>query len=275
MDMETDTGLEVEKEVRKAGIEKQIQEFITYLETIKKTSENTKVSYQRDLYKMQKFFERYQIKDMAAVTITSLNAYVLYLEKENFAASTISRNIASIKSFYQYLWEHKAVKEDISQQLKAPRVQRQAPEILTIQQVNALLSQPKDSTCKGIRDRAMLEIMYATGIRISELIELKVSDVNLTLGYIQCSKRQEQQFVPLEKNVSKAVDIYLNQAREHMVKDTDNDSLFVNCSGGKLSRQGIWKMLKLYGKKANIDIEITPHILRYSYPYHDMLSKNL
>lgn len=269
MDMETDTGWKSETELHT-----QIQEFITYLENVKKTSENTRVSYRRDLYKLETFLEKYQIENMAQVTITNLNAYVLYLEKEKFAASTISRNIAAIKSFYHYLCKHETVKTDISEQLKAPRVQRQVPEILTLQEVKSLLSQPEDSTCKGIRDRAMMEIMYATGIRVSELIELKVSDVNLTLGYIQCSNRQEQQFVPLHKNVSEAVETYLHQAREHMVKDADNESLFVNCSGGKLSRQGIWKMLKQYGKKAKITAEITPHTLGYSYPYHYMMSKN-
>lgn len=261
-----------EEKIERRGkeMEAEIQEFIIYLEKVKKTSENTRLSYQRDLHKLQRFLGEQSVVDIQAVTVTNLNSYILYLEKEHFAASTISRNIAAIKSFYHYLWKKGIVREDISEQLKAPKVQRQSPEVLTRQEMERLLCQPNDGTPKGMRDKAMLELLYATGIRVSELIALKVADVNLMLDYIVCRDSNKERFIPMNQKAAQALNIYLKQAREVMVGDNQVDYLFVNCSGGQLSRQGVWKMMKSYAKKAEIETEITPHTIRHSFAVHLM-----
>lgn len=257
-------------ECRGKEMEEEIQEFMSYLENVKKTSENTRLSYQRDLHKLQRFLGQQAVLDIQAVTMTNLNSYILYLEKEHFAASTISRNIAAIKSFYHFLWRKGSVKDDISEQLKAPKVQRQAPEVLTREEMERLLCQPNEKTPKGMRDKAMLELLYATGIRVSEVIALKVADVNLMLGYIVCRDTNKERFIPINQSAAESLNNYLKQARDIMVGDNTIDNLFVNCSGRKLSRQGIWKMMKGYAKKAEIDTEITPHTIRHSFAFHLM-----
>lgn len=245
-----------------------IDAFILYLHNMKKTSENTEMSYRRDLYKVQVFMENRGIGDVNDITKNDLNAYVESMEAQKFAAATISRNIASLKAFFHYLVKEEIVTEDIAEELKAPKIEKKIPEILTMDEVIRLLDQPKGDSPKEIRDKAMLELLYATGIRVSELISLKVSDVNLKMGYILCRDANKERIIPFGKEAKNALVKYLDKTREEMIGGNDSDVLFSNCSGQAMSRQGFWKLIKYYAKKADIKSEITPHTLRHSFAAH-------
>lgn len=249
-------------------MEKEIQQFISYLHNIKKTSDNTEQSYKRDLTKARHFMESDGIRQVGAITEKDLNSYVLYLEKNKFAAATVSRNIASLKAFFHFLCEEGMVKEDIAASLKAPRIEKKLPEILSMDEVVCLLEQPSGSSAKEIRDKAMLELLYATGIRVSELITLKVHDVNLHVGYILCKDAHKERVIPFGSEAKHALTRYLDGVRDNMLEDLESDILFVNCSGKPMSRQGFWKLVKSYAKKAGIESDITPHTLRHSFAAH-------
>ena len=249
-------------------METEVNAFITYLHNVKKMSLNTELSYRRDLNKVVAYMERQGIINPSDITATNLNSYILYLEKNNFSAATISRNIACIKTFYHYLYKEGKVKEDVSDSLKAPKVEKKIPEIMTTEEVVRLLEQPKGNTPKDIRDKAMLELLYATGIRVSELISLKKSDVNLQMSYIICHDASKERVIPFGHKAKEALKKYLDEARNTMLEDKDLDILFVNCSGQPMSRQGFWKLIKYYAKKAGIEADITPHTLRHSFAAH-------
>lgn len=249
-------------------MEKEIEQFITYLHDTKKTSENTELSYRRDLNKVARYMEGQGISEVDAITVTHLQSYVLYLEKQNFAAATISRNIASMKAFYHYLFKEGLVQEDVAESLKPPKIEKKIPEILSEEQVTLLLEQPGLDNPKEIRDKAMLELLYATGIRVTELISLKVSDVNLKLGFIVCRDSNKERVVPFGKEAKTALLRYLESARGTLVANEEEDTLFVNYSGKPMSRQGFWKLIKYYTKKAGIEEDITPHTLRHSFAAH-------
>lgn len=249
-------------------MEQEINSFIIYLHNVKRTSENTEVSYRRDLLKVQHFMENQGIEDVQKISATNLNSYVLYLEKNHFSAATISRNIASLKAFYHYMFREGMVEEDISERLKAPRIEKKMPEILSMNEVVRLLDQPCGDTPKEIRDKAMLELLYATGIRVTELITLKLDDVNLQLGFIICRDAAKERVIPFGNEARSALVNYLENVRNDMINDSMSEYLFVNCSGLPMSRQGFWKLIKLYAKKAGIDEDITPHTLRHSFAAH-------
>lgn len=249
-------------------MENEIQEFIAYLYEERHTSENTAIAYQRDLKKLASFFGKKGITEVECVTVTNLNSYILFLEKKGCAASSISRNIVSIRMFYEFLLKRGKVRENPAEHMKGPRVKRKFPEILTLEETDLLLNQPDKDNSKEIRDKAMLELLYATGIRVSELIALKKSDVNLQLGYITCRDQQKERIVPFGLKAKTALLYYIENARDEILKDIETDMLFTNCSGKAMSRQGFWKIIKYYGKKAGIKKEITPHTLRHSFASH-------
>jgi len=249
-------------------MEQEVELFIAYLHNVKKMSLNTELSYKRDLNKVCQYMSEQGINDPAKVTATNLNSYILYLEKNNFSAATISRNIACIKTFYHYLFKEGKVQEDVSDTLKAPKVEKKIPEIMTTKEVVRLLEQPKGDTPKEIRDKAMLELLYATGIRVSELISLTVEDVNMQMGFIVCHDATKERVIPFGREAKAALSRYLEQARESMLENKDSNILFVNCSGEPMSRQGFWKLIKYYAKKAGIEADITPHTLRHSFAAH-------
>lgn len=245
-----------------------IQSFIQYLHNTKKSSGNTEVSYERDLKKLDQFLREQGIDDVTQVTATNLNSYMLYMERRRFAPSTVSRSVASIRAFYQYLVKIKEISENPSESLHPPKVEKKMPEILTVEEVDLLLAQPKGNTPKGMRDRAMLELLYATGIRVSELIHLELSDVNLQLGFLTCRESGRERMVPFGSVAKKALQAYLTEARPGFVKEEDGPLLFTNCSGKVMSRQGFWKILKGYAGAAGIQADITPHTLRHSFAAH-------
>lgn len=249
-------------------MENVINSFMIYLHNVKKTSENTEISYRRDLVKAQHFLKEQGVEDVRKITATNLNSYVLYLEKNQFSAATISRNIAALKAFYHYMFKEGMVSEDVTEMLKAPRIEKRMPEILSMDEVVRLLEQPCGDTPKEIRDKAMLELLYATGIRVTELITLKVSDVNLQVGFILCRDHNKERVIPFGNEAKGALIRYLEGTRAAMIEDTDSLYLFVNCSGQPMSRQGFWKLVKHYAKKAGITTDITPHTLRHSFAAH-------
>ena len=256
------------RRVFKQFMEREIMNFISYLHNIKKTSNNTELSYKRDLGKMRQYLEENGISGLNDITEEVLDSYIVYLEENQFAAATISRNIASIKAFFHYLAKEGVIEKDISVGLKAPKIEKKMPEILTPEEVIWLLEQPKGETPKEIRDKAMLELLYATGIRVTELITLKVSDVNLQMGFIVCRDGSKERVIPFGAAAKKAMTNYLDKARNVMLFDLQSDILFVNCSGQPMSRQGFWKLIKYYAKKAGIMADITPHTLRHSFAAH-------
>lgn len=249
-------------------MEKKIEQFSAYLLQERQASFNTESSYKRDLKKLELYLKEQGIQKVEEVTETWLNAYILYLERNQCAASSISRNIASIKAFFQYLCRTEVIRRDPSWKLKAPRVEKRLPEILTMEETNCLLEQPSKTSAKGIRDRAMLELLYATGIRVSELIGLTVSDVNMQLGYCILRQADRERIVPFRINAKRALEEYLKHARTDLLKGKESEYLFVNCSGKEMSRQGFWKLMKQYGNQAGIGKEITPHTLRHSFAAH-------
>ena len=243
----------------------EIQEFMTYLREDKKSSANTEASYRRDLQKAAAYFAEQEITDVRQITATNIRSYLLYLEKRQFASSTVSRNVASLHAFFHYLFRVRKIEEDPSEQLHPPKVEKKAPVILSVDQLDRLMNQPREDTTKGMRDRAMLELLYATGIRVSELISLKVTDVNLPLAYI--SSPSHDRMIPFGDTARQSLQRYLGVARPALIGD-NCEYLFPNCQGHPMSRQGVWKLLKGYAEDAGIREDITPHTLRHSFAAH-------
>ena len=245
-----------------------ISAFIFYLHNIKKTSGNTELSYKRDLCKFVNFMEERGITAVTRISPEDLHAYIRYLNERKFAPSTVSRNIASIKALYQYLSREGRIKDNIAEALKAPKIEKKTPEILSIEEVVRLLEQPSGNSDKEIRDKAMLELLYATGIRVTELITLLVQDVNLQMGVILCRDLHKERLVPFGEAAKAALIRYMEEARSSMLSSSREETLFVNCSGQPMSRQGFWKLIKHYARKAGIQADITPHTLRHSFAAH-------
>lgn len=242
--------------------------FITYLHNVKKKSENTVLSYNRDLTKLVNYLKAKKIKDFSEVTEEILAEYIEGLTNEGFKSATVSRNIASIKALFHYLANEDMIASDPSTKLKSPKIEKKAPEILTMNEVVSLLEQPSGDSPKEIRDKAMLELLYATGIRVSELISLELSDVDVQMGFINCHDGSKSRTIPFGKEAKIALSRYLSGGRPAIVDDKNSQLLFANCSGQKMSRQGFWKLIKHYAKKAGIDVDITPHTLRHSFAAH-------
>ena len=245
-----------------------INEFMEYLQNEKNISGNTELSYRRDLKKMAAYFDQAGVQKMEEVTEADLKVYLGEMRKEKFAPATISRNIASIRAFFHYLLKKGIIREDPSEYLKAPKIQKKTPEFLTVEEVDRLLRQPSSETGKGIRDKAMLELLYATGMRVSELLNLQTEDINLSFGYVICHDSEKERVLPIGNVSRDALVRYMDKARKIFVKDTKETALFTNCSGKAMSRQGFWKVLKGYAEAAGIHRDITPHTLRHSFAVH-------
>lgn len=244
-----------------------IDDFVEYLTNVKKSSKNTIASYKRDLLKLYGYLCESDYHEWGEVTGTNLNSYVLMIEKQGMSSATVSRNIASIKAFYLYLFKQGAVAEDPSDTLKPPKIEKKAPVTLTVAEINLLLQQPSGDTPKEVRDKAMLELLYATGIRVSELISLQLRDVNLSMNFIQCHEGGKERVIPFTNETKQALERYLSSARDALCKE-DQGFLFTNCQGDPMTRQGFWKLIKYYSTKAGIKKDITPHTIRHSFAMH-------
>ena len=207
-------------------MELEIREFIAYLHDIKKTSINTEMSYQRDLKKMWDFLKNRGVMSVSEVKELELEGYISYMEREKFAASSISRSVASIRAFFQFLWKEGVITSDPAENLKPPKVEKKAPEILTVEEVDRLLQKPDRENVKGIRDSAMLELLYATGMRVSEMLHLQISDVNLQLGYVICHDHEKERIIPIGIPCKKALEKYMAVSRPAFVENKEETALF-------------------------------------------------
>ncbi len=242
--------------------------YQSYLQEEKHVSANTLASYMRDLTQFSAWLRESGQPDLKKVKNDTLDRYIQRLEQAGKSPATMSRFRASAKSFYAYMLSMGYVKADPTSALKTKKVQRKYPEILTNREVELFLEQPRCVDEKGIRDHAMLELLYATGLRASELIGLNVEDVNLSAGFIRCRSRGRERIIPLYAGAVKALQGYLYGARERIVADAGEEALFVNMNGERMTRQGFWKIIKYYQEKAEITKDITPHMLRHSFAAH-------
>ncbi len=248
-------------------MEKQIKLFLEFLENDKKLSENTLQSYRRDIVQFQEYLDNERLS-YSKIDQQEIKKYIEYLKKIGKKTSTISRNLASIRSFYQFLLRNKKVKKDPTEGMPSPKIDKKAPSILSSDEVELLLEQPSDADLKGIRDKAMLEFAYATGMRVTEIISLNISDVNFEKSYVVCNSENKKRTIPLGAMSIKALKEYIKNARPVMIKSEDETALFVNVNGKRLTRQGFWKIIKYYKEQAHITKDITPHVLRHSFATH-------
>ncbi len=246
-------------------MERAILKYIGYLHDEKRVSYNTEISYERDIKDAVHFFKQHDIDTPDMVTETNVNSYMLWLEREHMSAATISRRIAALRSFFDYLKAKGIIETNPAQAVKTPRVEKKMPSFISFEDMEKLLEQPDGHSVKGIRDRAMLELLYSTGIRVSELINLKLNELDLKRGYIVCRTSANERWIGFSDSAAAALSRYLKHAREIILKEKENPYLFVNCQGDQMSRQGFWKLLKKYAKKADITEDITPHTLRQTF----------
>lgn len=248
-------------------MEKQIKLFLEFLQNEKKLSDNTLQSYKRDIIQYQNYIEENQIY-YTKVSKEDIKTYLNYLKKVGKKSSTISRNLASIRSFYQFLIRNRKIKNDPTEDVQSPKVEKRIPSVLTAQEVELLLEQPKDVDLKGTRDKAMLEFAYATGMRVTEIINLNIENVNIEEGYVICRTGAKQRNIPLGSLSLSALKEYIEDARPILIKNEREKALFVNVNGKRLTRQGFWKIVKYYKEQAHITKDITPHVLRHSFATH-------
>ena len=248
-------------------MEKQIKLFLDFLENDKKLSANTLQSYKRDILQYQEYINKNSLNYLK-VNNDDINEYFEYLKSMNKKTSTISRNLATIRSFYQFLIKTKKIKKDPTIGVQSPKVEKKIPSILTSKEVELLLEQPKNVDLKGIRDKAMLEFAYATGMRVTEIISLDITDVNVAESYVVCNSGFKKRNIPLGSLSLKALVEYIEKSRPILVKDDNEKALFLNINGKRLTRQGFWKIVKYYKEQAHINKDITPHVLRHSFATH-------
>lgn len=246
-----------------------IHAYENYLSKVKQASNNTVSSYMRDIRQFSEWLQSSGDTDILSVTQLNISDYLAFLQEQGKSGSTVSRVLASLKNFYAYLVSTGFLEASpVSNEIHVDRGEKKLPQILTGKEVETLLAQPSASDAKGLRDKAMLEVMYATGIRVTELIDLNVEDVNLELGILKCTSAKKSRSIPLYPAALRALTVYVKEVRFAMVADPGEKALFVNVGGSRMSRQGFWKILKFYQAKAGIEKEITPHTLRHSFAVH-------
>ena len=248
-------------------MEEQLNLFFGFLENDKKVSNNTLQSYRRDLKQFERYLEENE-KNYQEVTDEEIKTYIKYMQEIGKKTSTISRGLASIRSFYQYETKCKITKNDPTEGVQSPKIEKRVPSVLTSKEVALLLDQPKNVDLKGTRDKAMLEFAYATGMRVTEIISLNIDDIDLDRGYATCKGGKRERTVPLGNMSLKALKDYVLNARNIMIRDENEKALFVNVNGQRLTRQGFWKIIKYYKDQAHIEKDITPHVLRHSFATH-------
>lgn len=245
-----------------------IQAYENYLTKVKQASFNTISSYMRDVRQFSEWLSVAHQIDVVDVDQNTVSDYLQHLEIDGRSAATISRSLASLKNFYAYLVSSGFLEKTPVIDIHIDRGEKKLPQILTGREIELLLSQPVCVDAKGYRDKAMLEVMYATGMRVSELIALDLDDVKLEQGIIKCNNAKKARIIPLYPAAMRALNMYLREVRDSMVADPNENALFVNVSGVRMSRQGFWKILKHYQATAHIEKEITPHTLRHSFAVH-------
>jgi len=245
-----------------------ITSFCDYLNNERKLSKNTLESYSRDLRKFHAYLEENKIESFSEVSDNTVLTYQLHLQNLGRSAATVSRNLATLRTFFGYLLDEGLITKNPTRKLVSPKAERKMPKVLTLEEVDCLLNQPDIMSETGKRDRAMLELLYASGIRVTEMVSLDLDDVNIDIGYIRCkNERTKDRIIPIGKMAKDAVSNYMDLSREKLAKD-ETTALFVNYYGKRLTRQGFWKIVKRYTQMAGIDKPITPHTLRHSFATH-------
>jgi integrase/recombinase XerD len=243
--------------------------FLYYLSVEKGLADNTVASYQFDFKSFAAFLAGKSITDIKEVTRHDLMAYLLHLKKREKSPATLARHMACLKSFFHFLLREKIIDEDPTCHLESPKLAQMFPRVLSMEETELLINRPNTGTVLGLRDKAMLELIYATGLRVSELVNLNLQDINLEMGFLRClGKGAKERIVPIGSFGVDALKEYLNRSRVKLVKASKTEALFVNRHGKRLTRQGFWKILKAYAKEAKIEINITPHTLRHSIATH-------
>ena len=255
-------------------MEKQIKNFLDFLLNEKKVSDNTLQSYRRDLIQFQKYLTTEKI-NYIKVDREEIEKYLDYIKEIGKKNSTISRALASIRSFYQYLYRNKKIKQEPTIGIQSPQIEKKEPSTITTNLVEKLIAQTEQLTpdeqgytLKSLRDKAMLEFTYATGMKVTEIISLNVDDVNIENKFVSCRSGSKQRNIPLGTMALEALKEYLKNSRPLLIKNDNEKALFVNTNGKRLTRQGFWKIIKYYKEQAHITEEITPHILRNSFAAH-------
>ena len=246
-----------------------INAYENYLTKVKQASANTVFSYMRDIRQFSAWLQQMESADVVDASQLNISNYLAHLQEEGRSGATVSRSLASLKNFYSYVVSAGFLeKSPVPADIHVERGEKKLPQILTGKEVELLLAQPVCVDAKGFRDKAMLEVMYATGMRVTELIDLNVDDVNLDLGIVKCSGTKKSRAIPLYPGALKALSVYLKDVRSAMIADPSEKALFVNVGGARMSRQGFWKILKHYQTAAHIEKDITPHTLRHSFAVH-------
>lgn len=245
-----------------------VKAYENYLTKVKQASGNTVSSYMRDIRQYADWLDQNEGSDLLEASQLNINNYLSYLSQDGRSAATVSRTLASLKNFYAYLVSSGFCEKTPVTDIHVNRGEKKLPQILSGREIELLLAQPICVDSKGYRDKAMLEVMYATGIRVSELIELDLDDVNLEMGIIKCNTSRKSRIIPLYPAAIRALNTYIKEIRPGMIESADESALFVNVNGTRMSRQGFWKILKHYQTTAHIEKEITPHTLRHSFAVH-------
>ncbi len=256
--------------IERIAMKKNLQTFMQFVSVERGLAMNTLESYERDLTLFIDFLTKHQIQTVNESTKTHITDYLLHLKKLGRASSTISRSMVSIRSFYQFLVRERLIDHDPSQHMNTPKVDRKLPKALHVSEVEMLLNHPKLDTAQGMRDKAMLEVLYATGIRVSELVSLNASNVNLSMGFLRViGKGSKERIIPLGRIAIGFLNEYMQHKRLKLLKSTSvTEALFLNHLGTRLTRQGFWKIIKKVAREAKINKEITPHTLRHSFATH-------
>lgn len=246
----------------------QLKDFERYLTAEKHSAQNTVMSYLRDVRQFFLYLEGDSIRTLQEIDQNVITKYISHLENCGKSVSTVTRSVASIKCYFGWMHSIQKIALNPVKSVKPPKVKRKLPEILTGKEVDLLLKQPGTSDPKGYRDRAMLELLYATGLRVSELISLNMKDLNISVGFIKCKNADRERIIPLYPSAVRAVTDYINLVRDQILSDPGEEALFVNLNGNRMTRQGFWKLIKQYQKSAGIHKQITPHTLRHSFAIH-------
>lgn len=255
-------------EVVKDCMTAQYNEYIDYLRDVKKSSGNTLEAYVRDLRKFVDFAKEENINDYGSLSVEKAIEYKTYLINLGLSPSSISRTLSALRSFYQFLMSNGVVDHNPAREIPNDKLEKKGPQILTSKEIEKLLAQPNTKENKGIRDKAMLELLYATGIKVSEMVDLNVDDVNFQLSFVRCGSGEKERFVSLYPVAARALAEYVENARKLMILHPDEKALFVNILGERMTRQGFWKVIKNYTASAKIHKVITPHTLRHSFAAH-------
>lgn len=251
-------------------METYIVAFIDYLNYEKGLSGNTRSAYRRDLDKLRIFLqENYSVSDPVAITREHIMAFLTWQLDNGAESSSIARNLSGIKTFYKFLFLEGYTRKNPTENIETPKIKRKLPEVLSIDEVDKLMEQPKVIKTLGIRDRAMLELLYGTGVRVSELLDLQIEDINTTAGFLRCiGKGRKERILPVNQTSLLWIHNYLAKSRNFLVKNHSERTLFLNARGNRMSRQGFFKILGNYAKEAQITKEVTPHTIRHSFATH-------